>query len=147
LNKSLPFLHNWWEFYRYHAILKKDMIINIKLLNKYFNLSIKQKFIIYDLTFSFNQTFTSCAYCTFSFDLCNDINLYKVRNWILCKKCKCISNECFKEITKGCFISFDPLIIFLLSLPYSIVERYWTYIFEEQHLSYQSKKLSNLIEP
>ncbi len=41
---------------------------------------------------------------------------------------------------KGCFISFDPLFIFLLSLPYSIVERYWIYIFEEQHLSYQSKK-------
>ena len=44
----------------------------------------------------------------------------------------------------GCFISFDPLFIFFLSLRYSIVERYWLYIFEEQHLSYQSK--NNCIE-
>jgi len=32
---------------------------------------------------------------------------------------------------KGCFISSDSILIFFLSLPYSIVEIYWIYIFEK----------------
>jgi hypothetical protein len=102
--------------------------------------------------YSKNTTFGNCRKCTakvstaiFMFPQINTNEkkygrIMNTRNFIDRANAICSKYHHLHIDTKGCFISFDPLFIFLLSLPYSIVERYWIYIFEEQHLSYRSKK-------
>jgi hypothetical protein len=58
------------------------------------------------------------------FDLTVKNRLVQIQHWTGEKPVRLIYQ-------KWCFISSDPILIFFLFLPYSIVEIYWTYIFEK----------------